>query len=724
MSHMSEKFVRSQLLLARPIIEGRSLETIRKGQNAIGNLMRFSHKSNLHYEKRTVGDFECEWIIPEDDAGSGVILYLHGGGYTCGSIDYAKGFGSVLASEYNTPVFCCAYRLAPENKFPCAVDDALSAYNFLIENGYTPENIMLCGESAGGGLCYSLCIKLHELDEKMPAGIVAISPWTDLTLSGESIENNRNDDPSLTPELLKYFADCYTDRKCDPMASPLFCNSDVPFPPSVIFVGDNEILLDDACKMHEKLVAMGRKSELIIEPDMWHAFLLYGFKAHKKHLARIGAFISRHMPDNKRRWLRLDNAAKIFPASKRKGWYNMFRLSAELNENVDPVVLQSALDITLRRFPSVATRLRRGVFWYYLEIIDTPPKVIQDGHQPLMRRPFDDIRKCAIRVLYYKNRIAVEFFHAVTDGTGGMIFLKSLLAEYITQKHKISVSNTCGVLDRYTLPSEDELEDSFLKNTGNVALDRKEGKAFRILGTPESDGFLNLTCGILNSDDVLSLAHKYGVTVTALLTAIMIDSIISIQNKRVSNKKKHKPVKVQVPVNLRKLYGSKTMRNFVMTVNIGVDPKMGEYSFDELVKIVHHQMALFITPKNMQAIFTTNVNSEKVLAIKVVPLFLKNIIMKAIFDSIGESQACLSLSNLSNIEIPEEMKPYVERFDFIIGPQSRAPYNCGVCSFNGKMYINFIRNSIEPELEGEFFRRLVKMGLHVKLESNQKRGER
>ncbi len=722
-SNISEKFIRTQLTLARPIIAGSSLETVRKGQNAIGNLMCFTHRSNLRYERRNTATCECEWIIPEDKACSGVILYLHGGGYTCGGMDYARGFGSVLASDFGTPVFCCAYRLAPENKFPCAVDDAYLAYQYLLDNGYTADKILICGESAGGGLCYSLCIKLHEMGASMPAGIIAISPWTDLTMSGETFETNKDVDPSMTKELLQYYSDCYTEDKTDPLASPVFYNGDAKFPPSLIFVGGDEVMLDDALKMHKKLLELGCESELIVEPNMWHVFLLYGLKEHRKHFDRIGLFIQKHLPDNKRRWLRLDNAAKIFPASRRRGWYNVFRLSAELKEAVDPTVLQSALEVTLRRFPSVATRLRRGVFWYYLEEISSPPQVIKDGHQPLMRRPFDDVRKCAIRVLYYNNRIAVEFFHAVTDGTGGSVFLKSLVAEYITQKYNETISNNNGVLDRYAMPTEEELEDSFLKNTGNVALDRKNPKVFKILGTPEKDGFLNLTCGILDSDAVIELAHKYGVTVTAFLVAVMISAVISIQNRRVTNPKKHRPVKIQVPVNLRKLFGSKTMRNFVMTVNIGVDPRMGEYTFEELVKIVHHQMALAITPKNMQAIFTTNVNSEKVLAIKVVPLFIKNIIMRLVFDWCGDSSGCLNISNLANIDIPDEMKPYVTRFDFIIGPQSAAPYNCGVCSYGGKMYINMIRNSVEPELEGEFFRRLVKFGLNVKLESNQRRGE-
>ncbi len=718
---MTEKFLRKQLAILKPLLDNNSLETTRKQQNLLGELMAFQHRLDVTYTSRQLDNFEVEWIVPKDDSSQGVILYLHGGGYTCGSQDYARGFGSTLASKFAMKVLCCAYRLAPENKFPCAVDDALEAYRYLIANGFTPDKIILCGESAGGGLCYSLCIKLAQEGLEMPAGIIAISPWTDLTLSSDSYTKNCDADPSMTKKRLSLFAESYTDDIKNPLASPLFFK-DVKFPPSIIFVGENEIMFDDSEKMYQKLVKNGSNCKLVVAKNMWHVYLLYGLKEHQTHFAQIGSFIHSLIPDSSLRWVKLDNAAKIFPASKRKGWYNVFRISATLNEHIDKEILQSALNVTVKRFPTVAARLRTGVFWYYLEEIADAPEVLPDGYQPLMRRPFDDVRKCAIRVLYYKNRIAVEFFHAVTDGTGGLVFLKSLLAEYLEQKHQISISNTKGVLDRLSYPDPEELVDSFLENTGTVATDRKEEKAYKLKGEPEPDGFLNLTLGTLELPEVLKLAKEYGATLTEFLTAVMLESVIAMQSRDVKNPKKRKPVKVQIPVNLRKLFGGKTMRNFVMVVNVGVDPRMGEYTFPELLNIVKHQMALLVTKKNMQAIFTTNVNSEKVLLIKVIPLFIKNIVMKAVFDNIGESQACLNISNLGAVDLPTEMKPFVNDFDFIIGPQAATPYNCSVASYNNRLRINIIRRSQKPELEQEFFTRLVKLGLKVNIQSNQRGG--
>ncbi len=131
-------------------------------------------------------------------------------------------------------------------------------------------------------------------------------------------------------------------------------------------------------------------------------------------------------------------------------------------------------------------------------------------------------------------------------------------------------------------------------------------------------------------------------------------------------------------------------------------------------------MKLTITEKNMRAIFTPNVNDEANLLLKPVPLFLKNIIMRMVFDSIGERVACLSLSNLGQVELPESMAPYVSRVEFVLGPQASSPYNCGVASWQGETCVNIVRNTVEPELERIFFTKLVKLGFHVKLETNDR----
>lgn len=136
-------------------------------------------------------------------------------------------------------------------------------------------------------------------------------------------------------------------------------------------------------------------------------------------------------------WVRLDNAAKIYPAARRKNWSNVFRQSVTLTEQVDVAVLQSALDVTVRRFPSIAARLRKGVFWYYLQQVEQAPDIKEEYSYPLTFMSKAEMRKCAFRVIAYENRIAVEFFHSLTDGNGALIFLKTLTAEYLEQKMEL-----------------------------------------------------------------------------------------------------------------------------------------------------------------------------------------------------------------------------------------------------------------------------------------------
>lgn len=726
---LSAKTLKKQLALAKPIVSSISLKTLRRGQNMLGELMESRHRENVIVRKHNFDDFDSAWVIPKDERRYGVILYLHGGGYVCGGLEYSLGFGSMLADECGIRVFCAAYRLAPEHRFPAAVDDALTSYKYLLEKGFAPSQIILCGESAGGGLCYSLCEKIRSEDLDMPAGIIAVSPWTDLTSSGESYAQNIDRDPTMTVEQLRFFADSYigdkgdkdkdTD-KSDPMVSPIFADTK-GFPPSLIFVGGDEIMKSDSEIMHRKLLDDGCRSRLVVTPERWHGYLLYGLNEDRKDFDTISKFLDRiSVREKKLRWLRLDNAAKIYPAARRENWSNLFRLSVTLKEDVDKTVLASALDVTVRRFPSIAVRLRRGVFWYYLQELSEAPRIREEEACPLTRMSREETGKCAFRVIVYKKRIAVEVFHALTDGTGALIFLKSLTAEYLQQKHGIKIPLENGILGRLEHPSEEELEDSFQKYSGPLTASRKENDAFKIYGTPEPGGFLDLTCLKIPSEELLKKAHEYGVSVTTFITAVMMTAIAEIQKERVPVRSKRKPVKVLIPVNLRNLYKSSTLRNFALYTTPEILPVLGDYEFSEICDVINSKMKTEITPKQMSMKIATNVNSERFLAVRIMPLFIKNFVMKAVFDSVGEKKSCLSLSNLGVVKLPEIMNDYVDRFDFILGVQATSPYNCGVISYKDTVYINFIRNIKESDLEYHFFRVLRDMGIPVTAESNSR----
>ena len=718
---LSAKLVRAQLHFFKPFVANCSLETTRKGQDKLGELMSALHRREVYMKDHDFGPFQGAWVMPKDERRSGVVLYLHGGGYTCGSLEYAKGFAATLASQCGVRVFCAAYRLAPENPYPAAVDDALEAYRYLLKKGYAPRQILLCGESAGGGLIYALCLRLRQESMTLPCGLIGISPWVDLTGSGQSYETNRDNDPSLTQELLEFYAKCYTTDPTDPLCSPLFGDL-AGFPPSLLFAGGDEILLDDARALQEKLVSCGCKSTLRVAPERWHAYVLYCLNENMEDdMAAIDRFLSKNLsPARSLRWMRLDNAAKIYPAAKRRNWNNFFRLSATLTETVDTEVLRRALDVTVRRFPSIAVRLRRGAFWYYLEEIPKAPPIQPEKSCPLAHAPFHEVRQCAFRVLVYHRRIAVEFFHALTDGTGALIFLKSLLAEYLSQKYGLTIPAEKGVLGRLEEPSEEELEDSFARYAGDVKLSRREATAYHLSGTPEPDGYKDLITMMIPADKLRGCAKGFGVSVTELLCAAMMQAILDLQAEKVPRRAARKPVKVLLPVNLRTLFPSATLRNFASYITPEIDPRMGDCSFDELCQLVHHKMGMENNRRTMRAKFAANVASEQSPLLRVMPLFIKNLAMKAVFDTVGECKSCLCLSNLGVVRLPEVMAPYVARMDFIIGVQAKAPHNCGVLTWNDTVYINCIRSIREPELELHFYRVLHQLGLPVKVESNQR----
>ena len=718
---LSGKLVRRQLERMKPTLDATSLDEARKGQDLIGGILAKTVRKEIKTKQVSLPNAKAVFITPIDKIRQGVIFYLHGGGYTCGDIEYAKGFGSILAVECGISVFCIEYSLAPEKPFPAALNDAVNGYRYLLSHGYLPSHIALCGESAGGGLCYCLVQKLSALNMPLPACIAAISPWTDLTQSGKTHETNRENDPSLTTSKLDFYASCYADDPRDPLVSPLFADLK-GMPPSLIFVGGDEILLDDSLRLHKKLLAASCRSEIVIADKMWHAYMLYCIKERAGDFDRLNAFLNKYLTgERKLRWMRLDNAAKIFPAAKRRKWNNFFRLSAELTENVNTAVLKKALDITVRRFPSIAVRLCRGLFWYYLEELSEPPEISQEQSWPLAHEAFEKINECALRVIVYKKRIAVEFYHAITDGTGGLVFLKTLLAEYLEQKYAVTVPNEKGVLDRLEIPPEEEFEDSFFKYHGIVSESRRNSAAYKERCTYEKDDFRHITTFMLKAGQALAEAKKYNVSLTVFLTSCMLLALQRLQNEQISEKRKQKPVRVIVPVNLRNLFPSRTLRNFAHVVMPEIDPRRGDYSVEEIINSVYHQLGEQITAKSMSAKFTPNVNAEKGWAVRAMPLFAKNLVMKAVYNTVGEKTSCLNLSNLGVVDIPEIMKKYITRFDFILSVQATRPRNCGLLTYNGIIYMNFIRNTVEPALESRFYEVLREHGIHVKVESNQRR---
>lgn len=421
----------------------------------------------------------------------------------------------------------------------------------------------------------------------------------------------------------------------------------------------------------------------------------------------------------KKQWYRLDNAALIFPAIMHRHWNNAFRVSVTFSDPVDLVVLKQTLRDLRHRFPTFFVRLRTGFFWNYLEEIDDDVVIDPDYAYPLTHMSRKNLRRCCIRVLYYENRVAVEFFHSVTDGTGGMAFVKNMAACYIRNRYGINVPQENGIVSVKEKPRAEEIADVFPECSAKYASREVTEVVYKLYGEPEYDRFQHLVSGIIDTSVLLEKAHSYNATITSFLSAVMIESVINIQAHNVKEKKQ-KPVKISVPIDLRRLYNKQTYRNFVLAVNVGVDPRSGAYTLKELCDQVTSQLAVEVVPQKMSARIAANVKPAQLGILKIMPLPIKHFFMGLVYKQRGESLGCLNISNLGVAKVPGIMEPYIKRFEFIIGVQYSYPNNCSVVSYGGKTYVNMIRNTKQAELEQVFFSRLVDLGIPVEIESNDR----
>ncbi len=242
----------------------------------------------------------AEWIEPAGKNALRTILYLHGGGYCICSLDTHRGLAARLALSAQARLLIIDYRLAPEHPFPAALEDALAAYNWLLAQGTPERQIAIGGDSAGGGLALATAIGLREGNQTLPAALFLLSPWTDLTFSGESVHTKRDIDPIFGSDGARLnFAPAYlgSNNPTNPLISPLF--ADVHgLPPTLIQVGSDEILLDDSTRLDEKLKAAQVPTRLVIWQGMWHVFQVFSpyVPEGQQAILQVGDFIRERIP--------------------------------------------------------------------------------------------------------------------------------------------------------------------------------------------------------------------------------------------------------------------------------------------------------------------------------------------------------------------------------------------------------------------------------------------
>ena len=417
-------------------------------------------------------------------------------------------------------------------------------------------------------------------------------------------------------------------------------------------------------------------------------------------------------------WYKLDLSAIVYPTLQRRDFSSVYRLSVVLKEPVKPDILQQAVDLALTRFPTYKTAIRKGLFWRYLEPNNRPgPFVQEDVRNFCMPMPFKAANRYLLRVYYYDRRISLEAHHCLGDGTGGMCVLQTITAVYLRLLGH-SVSDGYFVMNINESPDPEELEDAYMRYANaKVCPPRPGEKTYRVKGTREPFYTFNVIDGIMSVKEVMKVAKSYNATITEYLNSVLLYALLKKQQTEWHLKLR--PVKIAMPVNLRRFFPSKTLRNFITMVYPAIDPRLGEYSFEEIVTQVCNYMRYYINEKFLRGDITTNASTQRNPFIRIVPLFIKDFVVRQFYTRVQDKNSSAGLTNMGALRVPDDMKPYIDRFDIYMGQPFSSRTNCAIISFEDTLTINFASSIMETDVERYFFRKLVEDGIHVTIESNR-----
>ena len=401
------------------------------------------------------------------------------------------------------------------------------------------------------------------------------------------------------------------------------------------------------------------------------------------------------------RWYKLDNAAKIFPPTTDQYDTKTFRFCVALKEDIDKEILLKALTETLKDYPIFHSTLRKGFFWYYLEESDIKPEVTEDD-----RIPCDFMYGLLYRVSYYKKRINLEVSHALTDATGTLDFLKSLTANYL--KFKYNIENVPVMNNASTVEKSDDSFEKYYKRA-RIHKKKMERKAYKVTGIDYPENRIKIIEGLMSTRNVLALSKKYNTTMTIYLTSLLIDSI----GKQMTEREKKRPVYITVPVNLRKYFPSKTIRNFFNTISVSYKFK-DDYQFEDIVKSVESQFKAELSKESLNDKMSDMVLLENIFILRVIPRFIKDMVLKFSFE-LTRKVHTMTLSNIGIVDMPDVFDNYIDYFDVFA---STDGIQVCLCSYKNQLMISFTSHFVNSEIEKNFFRALSDENVEISINTN------
>lgn len=475
---------------------------------------------------------------------------------------------------------------------------------------------------------------------------------------------------------------------------------------------DNQVVLVAFFHELKRQTLLSRKENLLIKKDFESAIL---------HLAHQGLSISeivvRLNPANlggfyarpPALWYPLDDAAKIYPLSIKHGQMAVFRLSMYLKEPVIPDVLQIALLFVIKRFPSFATTVKKGFFWHYLDAAKKRYAIEKEHEVPCQPLMISQSGSQSFRVVYFQNRISIEFFHILTDGTGGMLLLKTLVKEYLRMlgvaterdEHLFNINDVPHIQETsnaFHRPSRFTKGAGFM---GKRAL-QMSGKIAKIR-----------PCRVLHfqidTAQLKSVAQNKGATITSYLTAlIMVASKFATEATRGS-------INIHVPVNMRRYYPSLTVRNFSMYC--GIRMRIDHiHKVEDILPEIQNQLIAKSDIEPMSQMMTSASNMVK--SLRFIPLFIKAPIASFIYGMLSDSIFTNTLSNLGVVHLPKELESHVESMDFILGPGITNRAKCAMVTYQNTTTLTVSKLTLDPSFEDKLLELLESDGLSIRLEGS------
>lgn len=411
-------------------------------------------------------------------------------------------------------------------------------------------------------------------------------------------------------------------------------------------------------------------------------------------------------------WRRLDNSAKIFPIASSKKYSSVFRLSAVLKEKIDKYILKKSVNLVLKHLPSFKVKLKKGAFWYYFEENTKDIIVEEEKDYPCKYIDPNTNNDYLFKVTYWNNKINLDIFHSLTDGNSGIIFLREIVYTYIELAHKEEFKKSLRTKRKVS----NNVEDDYLKNYDKKSKGGRGGKkAYILQGKKLPLAAIGVIHVNINLEQLKNEARKKGTTITQYLTAVLIYSIYNSKYKNLNNEK---PIKVCVPVDLRKYFKSDTVSNFFsyITLNANMKLKMLQ-NFEGILKFVKSEFERLLTKEEISKTMSANVKLGNNPIIKMIPLFLKLPIVKLSYLEIRK-YTTTTFSNVGRIGIIGEYQKYIDKFLMLIAPETVEKIKCSSCSFENNLVFTFTSILQDAEVEKVFCQKLKEEGIDIVIEGN------